>query len=273
MKSLFLPLAAALFVSLASAQNFEGTLAWTLHADITDPVLKKQIDDAQKQLNAPTMRAQVDAVLSDPGLRAMLDANPQMKALVEKQLAAAKAAPAGSNPLDSLLPTSITIKAKAGNELCSFEGGAAPSEVLTLRSKATSYTLDRKTKTYSVLTAPAPEPNSAYQITKTAETATILGYLCQKILITGNGQGAAKVVGWTTTAIKGVDARRFSTLRIGPTSLVGVMDRLEGVPLRMEAVTAQIKITMEATAVSKEPLPDTLFQIPAGFTERKVGSQ
>jgi hypothetical protein len=81
MKSRFLSLAAALFVSLASAQSFEGTLAWSLHTDITDPALKKQIDDAQKQLNDPTIRAQVNAILNDPGLRAMLDANPQMKAL------------------------------------------------------------------------------------------------------------------------------------------------------------------------------------------------
>lgn len=58
-------------------------------------------------------------------------------------------------------------------------------------------------------------------------------------------------------------------MKLSEGSDTSFMSSIEGVPLRMEIAAEGMKITMEASAVKKESLADSLFVLPAGFTERK----
>jgi hypothetical protein len=47
-------------------------------------------------------------------------------------------------------------------------------------------------------------------------------------------------------------------------------DNIDGVPLKMEMITPQMKMTMQVMEIKKESLPASAFEIPGGYTETKI---
>ena len=45
---------------------------------------------------------------------------------------------------------------------------------------------------------------------------------------------------------------------------------IEGVPLKMEMTTPQMKMVSQVVELKKESVPASIFAIPAGFTESKM---
>ena len=82
MKKLFVP--TLLFVAVnAWGQGFEGTIKWTMKMEITDPKMKAEMDQAQQKMNDPATQMKMkefEEQMKDPEMKAMMDANPQMKA-------------------------------------------------------------------------------------------------------------------------------------------------------------------------------------------------
>jgi hypothetical protein len=56
-KILFLVLTLSVFTG--KAQNFEGIITWKITSEITDPQMKAQMEQAQKQMNDPATQAQM----------------------------------------------------------------------------------------------------------------------------------------------------------------------------------------------------------------------
>ena len=91
MKNLFSILFLAVAV-VGNGQTFEGTFHWTMTMEITDPVMKAKMDEAQKQLNDPETQAQLkemQAKMNDPEMKKMMEQNPQMKAAMETAMKSA----------------------------------------------------------------------------------------------------------------------------------------------------------------------------------------
>jgi len=253
----------------ARAQNFEGTIQWSMKYDVTDPAMKAKMAEAQQKQNDPAMQAkmqEMQAKMNDPQMKAMMDANPQMKA----QMEAAMKMVQGGGDMNSMMPKGFTVKAKGKNLLTKVEGGMMAMEVLYLSDKNQSYQLDRQNKTFSVLPASTGTSQSndpQVKVTKTSETTKILNYLCTKYLVevSEHGQPVTQVI-WTTTDIKDFDLKSLSKQRVGGRHSI-YYDGMEGVPLRIEMKTPQANITMEVTDIKREPLSTSDFMIPADFKE------
>ena len=269
----------ALTCLAVNAADFEGTLRWSFNIEITDPAMKKQLAEAEKQLADPKMQAQLkeaQAAMADPQMQAMLAQNPQMKAMLEQQMSVVGKTPtAGGNPLANMFPKAVVLQTKGGKSLSVTEGGPMPIEVLNLPSEPATYLLDRKARTVTKLHAdkqPAAATKTAYKVTKTAETAQILGYACTKYVVETtepSGGEVARYLVWASTAVAGLDTGALAKVRFSQQGGDNAFLReIAGVPLKMEITTPQARVTMQAASIKAEPLADSLFTVPSGFTTR-----
>lgn len=253
------------------AQDFSGTITWSMRVEVTDPAMKKQMAEAQAQLADPAMQAQMkqaQEAMKSPEMQAMLQANPQMKAMMEQQMAALAKAGASGDPLVGLFPKGFTLQLKGPRSLVKTEGGPTIGDVLTLADKNISYQIDRTARTYRKFASdPLKETAGAYKITPTSETAKVLGYTCKRHVVETTDAGEKMTYSvWATNEIKGLDAASLRRLNFGKSGSE-FMSQIEGVPLKIDAVTPQAKLFMVATSVKSESLPDSLFVLPAGFKE------
>lgn len=261
------------FLSLNIFAQFEGTIKWGIKMEITDPKLKAQMAQANKQLSDPANQAKMKELedkMNDPQFKSFMDQNPEMKAMIQTQIAAMKNG-GGGNLIDNMMPKNVEIKVKNGNSLSKVEGGAFESETLYLKEKQASYSLDRKNKTYTVHTDIA-EKNavSEYKVTKTEEFKSVLNFKCRKHIVEGADQKQKATYSvWATTDIKDLDNKQFSKMRVAKENNANFLEKIDGIALMMEAHMPQGKMTMEVTDLKKEPVEATLFQIPVGFTQKK----
>lgn len=257
----------------ARAADFEGTVKWSFKAEVTDPEMKQEMAEAQQQMADPAKLAQMKAMLENPQMKAAMEQNPQMKAAVEAQIKMAEDAAAGKggDMMSALIPTGMTLKAKGDRALVQIEGGAMPVEVVSRKTPAEAVMIDRKARTFSRIPMDEAKAKAAavnHKVTKTAATATILGYTCEQYLFeaTQDGQKTTGVL-WATNDIPGLDASALSQARLGGEE-DAYLKEIDGVPLRMEVTLPQMKIKMEATALRAGPISDEVFVIPAGFAEK-----
>lgn len=272
MKTLFaFAVLLAAFSTALSARDFSGTITWSMRVEVTDPALKKQIAEAQAQLSDPATQAKLAEAreaMKSPEMQAMLQANPQMKAMMEQQLAALSNSSGGADPLAGLFPKGFTLQIKGARSLVKTDGGPALGDVLTHADQNISYQLDRNARTYRKLAAdPLKESSGDYKVTPTSDTAKVLGYACKRYLVetTGTGEKMSYSV-WATEDISGLDAASLRRLNFGKSGSA-FLSQINGVPLKIDAITPQAKLFMVATSVKNETLPDALFVIPAGFKE------
>jgi hypothetical protein len=240
-----------------SAQDFSGTVTWIMRVEITDPELKAQLDAAQ-------------AALSNPAMQDLLESNPQMREMLEKQMGGSSAAAAGG-----FFPKGFTLQIKGSRSLVKTEGGVAAGDVLTQADKNVSYQIDRKARTYYKLAAdPLKDYAGNYKVTSTAVTANVLGYTCRRFVVetTDAGEKMSYSI-WATNDIKGLDAASLRRLKFGESAGSEFLAKIDGIPLKIDAITPQAKLFMVATAVQREALPDSLFTLPAGFKQTAPPSQ
>lgn len=264
-----------MLLSLTSfSQTFEGTVKFSMTAEVTDPKMKAQMEQGMQKLNDPAMQAKMKEMqekMNDPQMKAMMEANPQMKAQMENAMKMAQGG-GTSGGMTSMMPTGFIFKMKDGNSLTIIDGGMMPMEVLHLKDK--SYRIDRKNKTYSELSV-GGSPNMPQQtkpqvqIIKTNEKATILNYPCTKYVATITEKGKTiNQIYWTTTDIKDFDMKSLVKQRMGRGEPM-FYEGIEGVPLKIEMITPEAKMIMEVTEMKREPLNAADFSLPADFKEIK----
>jgi len=246
------------------AQNFEGTISWTIKTDIKDAKMKAQMEEAQQQMNDPAMQAQMKQMqeqMNDPQMKAMMESNPQMKAQMEKVM---KMASGGG--MNDMFPTGMTVKIKNQNSLTRMEGGMMIGDILYMSEKGQSYRVDRENKTYSVLGGGNGNAKDA-KVTKTTESVSILGYKCQKyqVEMTEQGKKITQYI-WATTELKGMDMRSMGDEKMSNSA---IYKEIDGFPLKMQMSMPEMEMIMEAKEVKKQSLPASEFIIPSSFKEVK----
>ena len=270
MKNVIL-MVALLFCVKAFSQTFEGTIKWSMKAEITDPKQKAQMEAAQKQMSDPANQArmkEMQAKMNDPQFKAMMESNPQLKAQMDKMMGSM-----ASGDMSSIMPKGFIVKIKGKNTLTKMDGGMmANSEFLHQGDKNQSYSVDRQNKTYSVMNATQAKTESTttdadVKVTKTSETAKILNYNCTKYIVetTSHGTTITQFL-WATTEIKDFDLKALSKQNFGKGQRM-FYDKVDGVPLKIEMKTNEMNMTMEATEIKKESLSAADFTIPADFKE------
>jgi len=251
----------------ASAQGFEGTIKWSMKMEITDPDMKAKMDASQKKMNDPAQQEKMKKMqeqMSDPKMKAMMDANPAMKAQMENMM---KMQQGGGDP-SALMPKGMIMKIKGENSLVTMDGGMMSGDILNTKDK--SVRLDREAKTYSVLpTGENPGQTTKQQptVTKTAETMKVLGYTCTKY-VSSMTEGDRVITSniWSTTEIKDIDLKALAKQRMGRGQSM-FAGNIDGVPLRIESKTKEGTMIMEVTDIKRESLNAADFTIPSDYTE------
>ncbi len=247
------------------AAHFEGTIHWRVSGDAGGAG-----NEMQAQLS------QGVAALDSPEMKAMLAQNPQMKAAMEKQLGAqakarAEAGAGGGGALGGLMPNAITMYLKDGNTMVSTKGGMAPRDVLSLPAKGLAYVIDPATRTYSRLPANLAHGQGgtaqSFKVTRTGETAQLLGYACTRYDVVSGGFEDVTFSVWVTPEVKGIDQRQLAMLQVGGDQSAGFLREINGVPLKMIVATPLGKIRMEVTAIKAEAVPAARVAVPSGYTE------
>lgn len=242
---------------LAYAQDFEGTITWTINTDIKDPKMKAQMKDPAVQAEMKQMQEQ----MNDPQMKAMMESNPQMKAQMEKMMKMA-----ASGDMNDMMPKGMVIKIKNQNMLTHMDGGMMDGDILYLNDKGQSYHLDRENKTYSLMPKTGDNEKDA-KVTKMSESATILGYNCTKykVEMTEQGKKITQYL-WATTELKGIDMKRMASQKMNGGNPVFYRE-IEGVPLKMQMTMPEMEMTMEVKDIKRESLPAKEFAIPSDFQE------
>lgn len=263
-----------LFVFLAwagvQAQSFEGTIRWSMSMDITDPALKAQMAEAQKQMNDPETQAamkEMEAKMNDPEMKKMMEQNPQMKAAMENAMKMGKGG--GQPGMDNMMPKGMTIKVKGTNSVTLMEGGMMDGTEMIHKEGQPTLKVNRKEMTYSKMAEGKPGSEPEFNVVKTAETTKILGYNCQKYVVEMKMEGQVmKQVMWTTTEIKDIDMKALTQQRSGQGQPM-FSDKISGFPMKIEVPSPQGNMVMEVKEIKKEKLSDSDFTVPAGFKEVK----
>ena len=243
--------------------------------NLADYKTESLLEAAQKQMNDPAQQAQMkemQAKMNDPQMKAMMESNPQMKAQIESMM---KMQSGGGDMISSMIPKSMTVEIKNQNTLTKMEGGMAPMDILFLKDKNQLVSLNRSARTYTILPSSSTTSSSTQtpkspktKVTKTSETAKILNYTCTKYLVemTEAGKTITNSI-WATTEIKDFNLNHLSSQRVGSASMS--FEGIDGVPLKMEMNTPEMKMMMEATEIKKQALPASDFIIPADYKEVK----
>ena len=175
--------------------------------------------------------------------------------------------------MSSMIPKSMTIKIKGGNSLTIMEGGMmGGNETLYKKDKNETFLINTANKTYSKVSAGnhSGPNNTQTKVTKTNETQKILNYNCIKTIVTYTHDGKEmNQYFWTTNEIKDFDLKSLAHQQVGKGQSM-FYENIEGVPLKMEMITPQMKMVMEVTEIKKGALPASTFEIPAGFTETQI---
>ncbi len=254
------------------AQTFEGIMSWKISIEITDPKAKKEMEDAQKKLDDPATKAQLkqlEDMEKSPEMKALLDQNPQLRQQLENLR---------NGGLQALFPTSMTIKIKNDNSLVKLDGGLA-TEILYIKADDQSYMLNRSAKTYQKIAKQKKQSGSQqptakkHRVTPTGETTRILNYTCKKYIIESTEQGKTqKQYIWATNEIKDINYKHIKSNMQQHNNETEYLNDIDGIPLKMEMIVPQGKMTMEVTKIEKQTLDASEFKIPAGFTEKAAPS-
>ena len=256
MNKLFVALLWVVFVvvSTVRAEDFSGTMQWSARIEFVDPQVASQME-------------MVQAALKNPELLSLLLQNPQLREMLESKLGPLSS----SGSASSLLPTGFILSIKGQRAWVKTEGGLVSREVLSLADQHTAYVINRQARAYQKLPGPATagSPSAVkLKVTRTTETAQILGYPCNRFIVEANDAGAkSRFSVWTTTAIKGFDAAAVKRLNWGLASGTDFMAQIEGVPLKVDAVTPDAKVALAATRITPGSVDGALFTLPAGFTQ------
>ena len=238
------------FASAGRAEEFSGTMQWSARIEFLDP----QMD-------------MVQSAMKNPEMLAMLLQNPQLRGMLESKLGPLNA----NGGATSLFPTGGTLFFKGQRALVKTEGGLVSREVLSLGDQRAAYSLNRPARTYQKIADAAMSGAGAAvktKVTRTKDTAVILGYACNRFLVEADDAGAKSHFSvWTTTAIKGLDAAALKRLSWGQAGSPDFLAKIEGVPLKIDAVTPDAKIGLVATKITVGAVDGALFVLPAAFKQ------
>ncbi len=250
------------------AQTFEGSIKWSITTDVSDPAMKSQMQQAQKQMNDPATQQKMKELqkqMEDPQFKAMMDANPKMKEQMEQALKMME-----NTDFSSMMPTGMLVKIKGKKSLTKVEGGITGDMEMLNTGDGKNYTINRKEKTYQMEEIGDEGydfEDSETTVTKTSETKKILGYTCTKYILKSeeNGQTLEQYI-WATNEIKDLNFTDFLDQRKEAKGQMMVdFKKIDGVPLRMEMGAQGVKMIMEATEVKRGGVSNADFEIPAGF--------
>ncbi|HZY81760.1 MAG TPA: DUF4412 domain-containing protein [Cyclobacteriaceae bacterium] len=169
------------------------------------------------------------------------------------------------------LPGAIEVKIKGRNTLTTIEGEPFNgNQILYVADGDVIYYILHDSKTYVRMPQNTASKKPVRTVTKTDESGKVDGYNCTKYIVM---QRAAKefttMFYYVTDEIKGLDLNGLETRHMGQgTSFI--IAETGGIPVKVSQTLPEGELTIRLTGTKKESLPGSLFEIPEGYTERKL---
>jgi hypothetical protein len=183
--------------------------------------------------------------------------------------------PAGANPeaMAKFLPTGVVFSFGNAGAVRFKMDGPAGMDVLQPKGSPVAYVVsESKKKLYVMDDESMKKLNSKAgsekpEVTKTAETETILGYPCVRYNVRlKTKQGESTQIMWVTDKLKPTRPK-FDTQNL-------FNDKIDGMPLKMIMESkGGISMTMMATEVSTKHVDAAYLTKPAGYTEEPFSLQ
>jgi hypothetical protein len=238
-------------------------MKWSMKFEASDPAMKAKMEEGNKKASDPAKQKEMQDAMNDPKMKAMMEANPAMKARMEQVMQGQQS----GDMAGSMMPKGFTVKIKDGKSLVTMEGGMS-GEMLNTGDKV--YRLDRANKTYSVMPSGEGKEMENKQkptVTKTSETMKIAGHNCTKYIITIVEHGQTITSNqWATTEIKDFDTKMLLKQKTGRGQSM-FYEGVEGIPLRTETTMKEGTSIMEVTDIKRESLNAADFTIPSDYKE------
>ena len=172
----------------------------------------------------------------------------------------------GMNPV---FPKGFTMQFGKNCYLLSTDGGILSVQMLWLSDKQQYYQINQTNKTYTLLPPDSTARKLPEQyrpvVTKTSETTTLLGYSCTKYIIRFRSDSSFNQIYWATTTINIPSLKSLP----GQSGQALYYEGMEGLPLKMELSSPQMRLVTAVTMIKKTALPDSLFVLPAGYKPEK----
>lgn len=167
------------------------------------------------------------------------------------------------------MPTGYILKVKGASMRMSMEGGmivAMVGDLIVNAKTKEQYMLMEATQTAMRLPqeeAPKAGTEEAdFTVTEGGDVRKIQGYDCFHYIIELKDQPGSSIELWLTEEIQ---LKMPSRNNISPLAQVGKYG-LKGFPLRMVILQDGIQVSMEAIEIVREPMDDSLFEVPKGYT-------
>ncbi len=167
----------------------------------------------------------------------------------------------------AVMPTGFLLKLKGENSRLSTVGGIMSTmfgDVVTHAPSKKTFFVNDAAKTVSLIgeqeqiLAPAV---SDFNISEGSDARTILGYACKHFVVTSKADASIRMEFWTTPELSVELARTSNTGILAQSNMYG----LQGLALRSVVDQLGMKMVVEATAVTPETLPMSLFEMPEGY--------
>ncbi len=166
----------------------------------------------------------------------------------------------------TLFPSGFELSIKGSNAHVKTNGGAMASNIIYNGTTSQNYMLNHKLKiAYIVPNNTSPTTQSTVE--KTKERKMILGFNCTKYLIKdlSDNQEVVTTV-WATSEIANPLPKSESGKSMGNFSF----SNIDGTPLVISTLSGGYTMEIMAVSLEKKELPDTLFNVPAGYVQKPL---
>jgi Domain of unknown function (DUF4412) len=157
-----------------------------------------------------------------------------------------------------------------------YEGAIPGSKMIYRKDKNMMWILNTDEKTFVEVPQGPPEENpvsdEGTQFVKTGKTRNIIGYSCVQI-VEKNDEQETEI--WATTQLKDLAGAMKNELG-GSDAEGGVTDELDRQGLfplsSVTRINGTVVESQQVKKIERKSLPDTLFDLPAGYTKQTMDS-
>lgn len=173
--------------------------------------------------------------------------------------------------LKGMLPNKQVYKYSDGNFRLETKGGMASGQgdILYLDKSGKTYIMNSSSKKAQEMSnaSDTTKDDSNVVVTETGETATILGYTCEKYKVVIKSDDAEMVQYiWATKALEPVKPKGVSNV----SALASITSKVKGLPLKVQMEIEQMGMSfsmiMTATKLDASAPDKNLFIIPSDYT-------
>lgn len=167
----------------------------------------------------------------------------------------------------AVMPTSFILKMKGDNTRLTTVGGmmsAMFGDVVAQEGGKTTFFLNDAAKTVTMVGEDQQMKDaeaSDFEVKEGSDNRTILGYACKHYIVVSKVDASVTTEFWVAPELSTAVGRSSSSGMLVQSSLYGI----KGLALRSLVGNPQMTMVIEASAITPEILPSSIFEMPKNY--------